>query len=96
MVDLSDVIHRAVGGETGQLLDEMIDDLRRLMSSEQNVMWDDTEVLAAILYTVVENRQVFRHITHVPKVDNDYLKDAVNTLRSEIRERGQTGRRMVE
>lgn len=76
MVDLSDVIGKAVGGREGYLLDNLIDMLMKYYSSDR-YKWTDTEIVSSILYdyamtvgrggsiAVVDDRDLYDAVNHV-------------------------------
>lgn len=79
MVDLSDVIGKAVGGEKGQLLDTLIDNIRRFydttMTSEGYAKYrvNDTDVIALALYYLADSINEDEYF----EVDNNSLSEAI-------------------
>lgn len=76
MVDLSDVIGKAIGGDEGMLANQLIDGIRKALTLDQQEAWTDTDVILALLYRSGEGGD-WRNLT---KVDVEYLASAKNKV----------------
>ena len=79
MIDLSDVIGKAVGGEDGQLMDKLIDDLRISLSLETQHAWTDTEVVKLALYEMA-----FAKRTEIVAPYSNLLLKAIQEVQNDI------------
>lgn len=78
MVDLSDVIGKAVGGDEGAMIDTLIDMLRRYYNIENGVpvskieQFSDTDIVLQSLLNMANELPLFNvpDITTIPRVIN--------------------------
>lgn len=96
MVDLSDVIGRAVGGEEGDTLDYLIDITRRYVSTMENREWSDTKIVEALLYDAINRRLTEHKLQFLTDVDNNDMMYTIDRVQNEMLEQGITDKHRME